>query len=223
MIFVTGDTHGKQDRFENPKWESTASSEDYLIICGDFGYIFFNNEKEMKFLDYLEEKPYTILFLDGNHENFPAIFAYPEEEWHGGTVHRIRKNILHLMRGQIFEIEGKTFFTMGGAYSMDKHMRTEGFSWWPEEIPTDAEYKTATKNLMDHHMQVDYILTHTAPKEMILRMGFVPDGHDMELTGYLEWLLYEVKFKHWYSGHFHEDREMAENFSALFYDVICIS
>ncbi len=217
MIRIVGDLHG--DLHKLIALSQDLSCQDYMIVCGDFGFIFFGDENEKKELDFIEVvvKP-TLLFVDGNHENFPAIFAYPEEVWHGGTVHRIRKNILHLMRGQIFEIEGKTLFTMGGAYSIDKHMRTEGFSWWPEEIPTDADYKTATKNLMDHHMHVDYILTHTAPKEMILRMGFVPDGHDMELTGYLEWLLYEVNFKHWYSGHFHEDWTSTDGKYQCLYD-----
>ena len=39
----------------------------------------------------------------------------PVAEWHGGKVHRIRPHVLHLMRGQIFELEGCRFFTMGGA------------------------------------------------------------------------------------------------------------
>lgn len=44
---------------------------------------------------------------------------YPVAEWHGGKVHRIRPHVLHLMRGQIFELEGCRFFTMGGAKSHD--------------------------------------------------------------------------------------------------------
>jgi predicted phosphodiesterase len=95
--------------------DNTWSENDYLIVCGDFGYIFLNDDREKAFLDYLETKPYTICFVDGNHENFPVIYSYPKELWHGGYIHRIRKNILHLMRGQVFEIEGKKIFTFGGA------------------------------------------------------------------------------------------------------------
>ena len=39
---------------------------------------------------------------------------------HGGKVHRIRPHVLHLMRGQVFDIEGHTFFTMGGVKSVRK-------------------------------------------------------------------------------------------------------
>ena len=120
MIKVTGDTHGDPVRFiENNMGDNEWTSDDYLIVCGDFGFIFRNNEAEREFLDYLETKPYTICFCDGNHENFPAIFSYPKEKWNGGYVHRIRKNILHLMRGQVFEIYGIKVFTMGGAYIID--------------------------------------------------------------------------------------------------------
>ena len=45
--------------------------------------------------------------------------ALPERLWHGGRIHEVRPHVLHLMRGQVFDIEGYTFFTMGGAASHD--------------------------------------------------------------------------------------------------------
>ena len=180
MIYITGDTHGEQARFSPfgmPREESFRAN-DTVIVCGDFGYIFSGSDEENKFLDELSEKPYTICFCDGNHDNLPAIYAYPEEEWNGGRVHRIRKNIFHLMRGQIFEIEGKKFFTMGGAFSIDKEYRTEGLSWWKEELPNGDEYAEATKNLREAGNKVDYIITHTAPRSIISRMGEHSDPRD---------------------------------------------
>lgn len=56
---------------------------------------------------------------DGNHENFDRLYAYPVEMWHGGKVHKIRPSVIHLMRGQIFELEEKKIFTFGGASSHD--------------------------------------------------------------------------------------------------------
>ena len=74
----------------------------------------------------LSELPYTILFVDGNHENFDRLLSeFPIEDWNGGKVHKIRPNIIHLMRGHVFEIEGKRIFAMGGGYSVDKYMRRE--------------------------------------------------------------------------------------------------
>ena len=222
MIRITGDPHGDISRFYDLYYnhgEGHWTKDDILIICGDWGFLFLNNKTENSFLDDLSSRPYTICFVDGNHENFDAINTYPIIEWNGGKAHQIRKNIFHLMRGQVFEIDGKTFFTMGGAYSIDKGSRTPGYSWWPDELPTDADYKEATSNLQKYGMKVDYIITHTLPREMILRLGKYPDAHDMELTGFLEWIMYEVDFKHWYCGHWHDDKELNDQFTILWFDV----
>lgn len=220
MIYVTGDTHGDRFRFiRNMLNDDSWTKDDYLIICGDFGYIFFNDSAEEKFLDFLETKPYTICFCDGNHENFPAIFKYPQEKWNGGSIHRIRKNIIHLMRGQVFTIENKKIFTMGGAYSIDRYMRKLNYTYWDEELPEKSQFSEAIQNLKEHNNKVDIIITHTAPKEIIRRMGFSPDAHDVELTGFLEWIMYEVQFTHWYFGHWHFDREIYDKFTAVYFGV----
>ncbi|MBP3333714.1 MAG: hypothetical protein J6M35_06680 [Clostridia bacterium] len=108
---------------------------------------------------------------------------------------------------------------MGGAYSIDKYTRTEGLSWWNQEQPIDDEYKNAAKNLKERGFKVDYIITHTLPREMILRLGKYPDAHDMELTGFLEWVMYETNFKHWYCGHWHSDLELTDKFTVLWFDI----
>ena len=41
------------------------------------------------------------------------------EQWRGGKVRKIRPHVMHLMRGQAFELQGCTFFAMGGAQSHD--------------------------------------------------------------------------------------------------------
>ncbi|MBE6827486.1 MAG: metallophosphoesterase [Ruminococcaceae bacterium] len=230
MIYITGDTHGDQVRFiENNLGDSSWTENDFLIICGDFGYIFRNSPLENEFLDYLETKPYTICFCDGNHENFPAIFSYPEEIWHSGRIHRIRKNVIHLMRGQVFEIEGKKIFTMGGAYSLDRGSRIPGCSYWDEELPSDEEFREAAENLKKHDFNVDCIITHTAPRKLIKKMGFYPicyetqltDFHfqDAQLTGFLEWIMQTANYRHWYFGHFHLDDEIDSKHTAVLFKV----
>lgn len=97
-------------------------SKDNLIICRDFGFIFDDDDVEKEWLAELEHLPYIILWIDGNHENFKAINKYPVELWNGGKIHRIRKNILHLMRGQIFVVDGYKIFTMGRDYSIDVYL-----------------------------------------------------------------------------------------------------
>ena len=227
MLYFTGDTHGEIGRFSEEKMpgESKWGSGDVLFVCGDFGYMLLNNEKEKKYLDFLESnKPYTIAFIDGNHDNFTELNKYPCETWNGGKIHRIRKNIVHLMRGQVFEIQGKKIFTMGGAYSIDRASRALGVSYWEEELPNNDEYNEATKNLKANGMAVDYIVTHTIPQEIIIRLGERPDRHDFELTGFLEWIMKDVKFEKWFFGHWHKDilvlERDYERFYGLFHSVV---
>lgn len=220
-MLVTGDIHGEQSRFNEIL--AQAKRNDIILVCGDCGLLFHDLITEHIFLNKLEKEPYIICFCDGNHENFPAIYRYPCEEWNGGKVHRIRNNIFHLMRGQIYTIEGKKIFTMGGAYSVDKYMRTENVSWWKEELPTNEEYAEATKNLKENDFSVDYIISHTAPREIIRKMGSNPDfAKDSELTGFLEWVMYETNYRQWFFGHWHQDRQIDEKHRAVWFDLIRI-
>ena len=140
----------KNKKIPNEKWNEELSKikinrEDmnklvlnYLIIEGDFGAIWNANTLDRDLYPY-EKLPFTVLFIDGNHENFDILNSYPVTKWNGGNVHIIRKNIIHLMRGQVFNIEGKTIFTFGGGTSIDKYRREEHISWWKEEIPSKEE------------------------------------------------------------------------------------
>ena len=229
MIYITGDTHGRIERFLPSDYgfirDEEWTEEDTLLICGDFGFIFYCDAEQELYLDFLAKKPYTICFVDGNHECFDRIYEYPEQEWKGGKVHRIRDNIFHLMRGQIFEIEGKSFFTMGGGYSMDRARRIEGVSYWRQELPGKEEYLSASKKLEEYGYNVDYIVTHTAPTELVRLLGYSPDLHEIELTGFLEFIMYKCKdnMKCWFFGHFHEDKQLlGGKFRALLDDVVRI-
>jgi hypothetical protein len=125
MIYVTGDIHGSIDirKLLDNEVTEMIKEGDYLIICGDFGLIWhFKREigKERKWLKWLNSRPWTTIFVDGNHECFPRLNAFPVKEWHGGKVNEIRPKVLHLMRGEIFDIEGYKIFAMGGAASHDR-------------------------------------------------------------------------------------------------------
>ena len=226
MIYIHGDTHRELFRFcgAHMPGESTWTDQDYLIITGDFGFVFTGedqDEEERLMLDALARRPYTILFVDGNHEGFPFLSAYPQQVRFGAPVRKIRDNIFWLQRGYIYTIEGNTFFVMGGAYSMDKAYRQKYFEvcgqriWFEEELPTKEEYHRAIANLQQANMTVDYVLTHTAPRTIIPRIiNAPPDPHDGELTGFLDWIYHEATFRKWYFGHFHVDEQINDQMIA---------
>ena len=226
MIFITGDTHRELDIHTiNPREfveGRTLTRDDYVIICGDFGCIWDGGSGDRFWLNWLESEGWNTLFIDGNHENFDKLNSYPVETWRGGKVHKIRRNIIHLMRGEVYCVEENTIFVMGGGYSIDKYRRTEGVSWWRREMPSEEEYHNAIMNLERVGNHVDYIITHTAPSETVyylstLRsLGIKNDVvQEQPLTSFLDEIQRKTTYKQWYFGHFHVDKELWRNQTAL--------
>ncbi len=226
-FIVTGDTHGTLDLGKVISFfgehEDEYTEDDYLIICGDVGVCGFNPDIEKETRKILRELPVTVLFIDGNHEHHQKLMDLPVDEWMGGKVHFVESKIIHLMRGQVYDIDGITFFTFGGAHSVDRYMRIEGFDWFPEEIPSREEYEEGLDNLEKCDYQVDYVITHTAPREVAAALGYGEDILDeTALRRYLQQIADHAEYKMWFFGHFHEDEEIEEVFRALYQDVVVI-
>ncbi len=251
MIYITGDCHSDFRRFNTKNFpeQKDMTKDDYVIICGDFGGVWNRDEEspqEAFNMDWLEDKPFTTLFVDGNHENFDRLNSYPVEEWNGGKVHRIRKSVIHLMRGQVFKLEGKTFFTFGGASSHDidggildindpdyhkkrKKLdrewipyRINHISWWERELPNEEEMAEGVHNLETHGNNVDYIVTHccASSSQAILSGG----KYKTDIaTNYLEQIKRNVKYKKWFFGHYHDNKMVNAEEILVYEQIIRIS
>lgn len=217
MIFVTGDTHGDISWFKNPRLKKLGE-KDTLIVCGDFGFLWDKSEKQKKNLETLKSKKYTICFVDGSHENFDILNAYTPYRWKGGNAHKIADNIFHLMRGEVFTLEEKTFFVMGGGESDDRDMREPGISWWEEEMPSAEEIKNAEDNLKFNDFKVNYILTYEAPAmaKDFLNLHTNQASAMSPLNTYLQELMKNVEYYHWYFGSLHTDKEITSRMTAVF-------
>ncbi len=123
------------------------------------------------------------------------------------------------VRKEFTEAVFKAFEDSGEEGDALRFVLMEG-TWFPEELPSDSDYKRATANLKSRGMKVDYILSHTMPKNMIIRHGYHPYHKDNELTGFLEWLMYECDYKMQYCGHWHEDTNIGDRLTLLFKDVV---
>ncbi len=236
MIYVTGDCHGGFQRFGIKYFpnQKAMCRDDCVIITGDFGGVWDDSPREVYWLDWLEEKPFTTLFVDGNHENFDRLSELPVHQWRGGKVRYIRPHVLHLMRGQVFEIGGLMWFTMGGAASHDiqdgildpaapdfeqeywfkrrtwQMFRVKGVSWWHEELPSDEEYEEAVRNLERASWQVDCVLTHCAPTSIQQKLdtNYTPD----RLTDFLQTVMERCRFDYWFFGHYHRNEIIDEKY-----------
>ena len=137
-VFITGDKHGTFTPLFGLAEKTVLYESDILIIAGDAGYVW--NKSYKNNIDSLQQIfPGQIAFIDGNHENHALLNSMEVSIWNGGKVHLAGERIIHLMRGEIYSIYGRNYFTFGGARSVDKDRRVEGESWWSEEEPTKAE------------------------------------------------------------------------------------
>lgn len=228
MIFVTGDTHlsyFKEDAgklfkrrkgFPIPALRRT----DFLIVLGDFSLFWskksiFNKEN----IEKIQKLPYTILFIDGNHENFVWLEEFPVINRFGGKIQICGQNIFHLMRGEVYELQGKTFFTCGGAMSQDIELRQPYTTWWPQEQVSIADENNAWKNLKktDH---IDFILTHTCPDTIVSEMfDKVPSRNATER--FLNKIAEQYPDVPWYFGHHHVDKDWTR-YHAVYNNVLRI-
>lgn len=248
MVYVTGDTHAdwmsrlNADAFPEQR---EMTKEDCVLVLGDFG-IWDNSRREKYNLDWLENKPFTTLFVSGNHENYDILDNLPVKEWHGGKVNFVRPSVIHLMRGQIFDIEDRSFFAFGGASShditdgildpadpdfkdkkrkLDRNpyalYRVAHVSWWERELPSGEEMEEGQKNLEKLGNKVDYIITHS-PYTSLLRQ--IDGGSGLyrrdRLTDYLQEIRDSVAYKHWLFGHMHINRTFYWERSSCIYEQI---
>ena len=244
-IYITGDMHGEIDisKFNSKKFPEgkTLTKDDYVIVLGDFGLLWNYKEsiysvpsnpsdkcwtaEEYYWFKWLNRKPWTTLFIDGNHENFNRLKTYPVTEWNGGKVQKISDSIIHLMRGEVYTIDDTKIFTFGGAKSIDRGTATGTEEkdvnkiWWKEELPSQLEIDNAIFNLEKHDFNVEYILTHALPSNLHMRLGYSDFDR---LTSFL-WNIKEMTtYKEWYCGHYHRNEQVDFKTKILFDEFVKI-
>ncbi len=235
-VYVTGDIHGWLDigKLTPERWPQGTKlrKSDFLVICGDFGLCWTNPAtlEEKFFLEWLDNRPWTTLFIDGNHENYDLLDSYPVCTWRGGKASRIpgTKHIFHLLRGQVYNMgQFGLWFCMGGAPSHDIGGRMEGVSWWPREMPSDEEYAEARANLDRVGWSVDYVFTHEVPRSLrrhaMVRHYDPSREQDDPLTRFLQEVddrLDKCRLKVWYAGHYHDDMMLRDRQHVELYNQI---
>lgn len=252
MIYITGDCHADWRKFsvESFPEQKDMTRDDFVIVCGDFG-LWHDDSTERWWFKWFEEKNFTLLFVDGNHENFDRLYGNEFEvvAFHGGKAHKIRENIYHLMRGHIFDLCGKKFFAFGGASSHDikdgilnledyknkkelintynrltkegKLLRINHLSWWQEEMPSDEEMEFGKQNLADNGNRVDYVVSHCCPQTVASVLSRGFYKSD-KLTEYFNEIEENISFDKWFFGHYHNDTQILENFILLYHQIIRI-
>ncbi len=222
MIYITGDTHGDIREFQQRMQHYRLTEDDVLIITGDFGFD-WDNHVIMQWLKF--DHPYTVLFCDGNHENFDVLTALAVEDRFGGPVGRFDSNTFRLMTGNMYDIQGIRIFVFGGAASIDKDWRLEpenirwmGKLWWEQEIPSQETFELARRTLRQYDWRFDLFLTHTCPPDI---MKDVLGDSAIDFHYPVEDMIRDLENEigsnggewgsHWF-GHFHADVDLPKRY-----------
>lgn len=147
LLFL-GDHHGEWSYLLDII-DTKKISDCYLISVGDSGIGFTDKKNQIKMINYLdyEFKERNIIFMGirGNHDD-PSFF--------NGSDRISLINFELIEDYTVAEYDGKKIQFIGGAVSIDRTSRTEGRSYWEDEI---------VKFDRDKCKEVDILVTHTAP------------------------------------------------------------
>lgn len=186
-ILVTGDLHNE---FSVLNSIISSKKPDLVICCGDFG--FWPGKSWAEPFSNIKPQGSTILWCDGNHEDHWALKERESDE--------IVPNVIYMPRGSTYDLpDGRRILFMGGAYSIDKHMRIEGDTWFPEETITQSDFNNLPEG------KVDIFITHTCPVELVndLRRGYPNKGMEPSNQALTElWKMYKPDL--WFFGHWHQ-------------------
>lgn len=169
-VLLAGDWHGDADWAAHViKMAETlleGEPQPLVLQLGDFGL--WPGHAGATYLEAVREAcqktGVLVRFIDGNHEDFTQIEALrmnPAERYGGAAP------LAWIPRGHRWRWHGRTWLALGGAVSLDRAIRREGASWWPQEEITATEAEAV---IGDGH--ADVMITHDCPSGV--RHSFPP-------------------------------------------------
>ncbi|MDV8009610.1 metallophosphoesterase [Rhodococcus sp. IEGM 1318] len=202
-IALAGDWHADTRHGVAAIEHAARRNATVLIHLGDFGYRFTD-----MYLDTLDDTlrrcGLVLGFVDGNHEDFDRLLAYPLAD---SGLRYLRERIVHLPRGWRWSWGSTQCLALGGAYSIDRILRVEGTSWWPQEAITVEEAETAvaggTADAMFCHDCPAGVVVPGRPRE---RYGFPPSevAASQANRDRLRRVVDQVRPARLWHGHFHQ-------------------
>ena len=232
-FFITGDKHRRFNIVEDFCSKMNTRRKDVLIILGDAGFNYYDDERDDKLKEKISKLNITFFCLHGNKENRPQnVGTYGIRNFCGGRVYYEPRypNIYFAIDGEIYTFEGRKYIVVGGAHSIDKMRCLEnGTPYWFDEMPDDKTKKLVECKLENENNKIYGILTHTCPNnylptEMFMTTrqnasikrkpqkaksikAFKPDI-DRSTEIWLEKIEKNTEYKVWFCGHYHIDKEI---------------
>ena len=145
-LVLVGDIHGKFRPF-HAFAEREMDSGVAVVQIGDFGHGFLDHGTAASAGDFFRENAGTCGFIRGNHDDPEVCRTMPG--WIPDGHHDPARDIMFV----------------GGAFSVDRHLRTQGLDWWEDEECSIAELH----GIFDRYAAVKprIMVTHDAPSAAI--------------------------------------------------------
>ena len=178
-VWVVGDLHGNVRWIQTllPRMRRHDPSLRTILQLGDYGFDHSAPGKHP--VDYWAKRAgiERVLVTLGNHEEWDHIT--PLQDAVPGQAIRISDVVWLLPRPFRFCIGGRTVLSLGGASSVDKHLRTPGRDWFTDELITQQMESDAVAG-----GRVNLLLTHESPIDAIPVVQEIltanPDGYPRE-------------------------------------------
>jgi len=170
---IIGDVHGHYKQYH----QLLRKAQNTLQI-GDFGFDYTT-------LAAVDARHHRI--IGGNHDNYDIMGNCPNFLGDYG-VHNV-------------DGFGDIFFVRG-ALSIDKHIRTEGVSWWPEEELTMSQCYNALKEY--RLVRPNFVVTHSCPVSIIPHVTGSLNVIKSRTSQLLEEMFAAYRPSQWTFGHFHK-------------------
>lgn len=158
LLGLMGDVHGDLAHILRAVEMFHRRGVRVMVQLGDFGMIWprWNWSADLGTLDrFLEDQDQTLLFVDGNHEDFATLEALPVSldgiRWVGDRIGHLPRGYRAIFPG------GRRLAVLGGANSVDRDRRTPRRDWWEREQITVADLRA----LGDE--PADILFSHDAP------------------------------------------------------------
>ena len=229
MTYITGDTHGDFSRYNS--YDRYGIGEgDVVVILGDAGLNYYENNSDRKKKKFVSEFPFTTFCIHGNHEKRPFdIPTYLEKEFNGGIVYYEPEfpNILFAKDGEVYDFDGLKCIVIGGAYSVDKEYRLlRGYKWFYNEQPSEEIKQYVESQLEKYDYKIDVVLSHTCPIDYEPIEMFLPGIDQRKVDSSTEEWLGEIEkildYRKWYCGHWHTSKKI-DKMQFMFEDVSDLS
>lgn len=184
---LIGDVHGKYDRYKRIIKDGPPS-----IQVGDMG-VGFRRTQGPRAGEFTQNPPHACMvehqarFIRGNHDNPAECYKHSQ----------------FITDGHV----GNDVMFIGGAISIDKEFRQEGYSWWPNEELSITELN----GLVDRYVHVKprVMITHDCPNELgeLLLSQYIAGGPMAKLKSRTSQAFQSMWSAHspelWVFGHYH--------------------